>query len=122
MIQFRSGDKAVTTNESQIFVILGPNTDGTTTFLQNNDATNYISYRFQDSAVNADGSYADIAATGGNFGTSGVLTPGSVAMVNVRSTAPFVRLLASASGGALLTFSITQSVPNTSPYFTTGIQ
>ena len=122
MILHRSNRLTLIAAESVLFTVLGPNSDGITLFLENASTLNYISYRFQESASNTDANFTDLEDAEGNFGTSGILSPEGKAMVSIRSTSPYIRLKASAPGGADLDYSLSQFGSNSSAYYTNGAQ
>jgi hypothetical protein len=117
-----------------VFVITGPNTEGITLFLENTDTTNYIQYRTQVSNTPLDSDFQDLPSDGdsatvaikGNFGTYGILTPMNPTigtnrvMISIRTSAPYTRIIASASGGALLNYGIVMQMPSNSTNFTPG--
>jgi hypothetical protein len=132
MILHRTSSAAVSSTESPLFIITGPNSEGMTFFVENLDTTNYITYRVQTASSPEDNAYADLPAdqpngvVAGNFGTSGILTPlhsGSTAnrvMISVRTPASYTRLLAAASGGAQVNYGITLQSSSTPNNFTLG--
>jgi hypothetical protein len=126
MILHRTSQKDITGSESTVFIVLGPNADGITVYLENKDASNFIVYQFQESNVNSDSEFEDLEDADGNFGTSGTLSPSGGdnprAMVSIRTTSPFIRLRATAAGGATLSFDLSQFVASASTYFTNGVQ
>lgn len=109
MINFRTNHKTVDTNEAAIFTLLGSNAEGVTLFLINRDDTNYVNYRIKTS--NDGITYAALAEGSGNTGVTGIIAPAAKVMVSLRTAAPYVQLLADASGGAELDFGIAQFVP-----------
>ena len=122
MILNRFVEKEVVEAEGTIFTILGPNSDGVTIFIENKSDINYINYRFQSSETNISDDYVNIVETNGSYGVTGILAPREKAMVSIRITSPFIRLLASSSGGSNINCSITQFVNTCSSYFTNGVQ
>lgn len=122
MILTRFTQKEVSSSENTVLTLLGPNSDGVTLFLENQSGINFIDYRFQSSENNLSDSYTNLEDGFGNFGVSGILPPNAKAMVSIRSTAPYIRLTASSSGGSQLGISVTQFVSSQSSYFTNGVQ
>lgn len=122
MILNRFVEKEVVASEEPIFTILGPNSDGVTIFIENKSNINYINYRFQSSETNISDDYMNIQETSGSYGVNGILAPFEKAMVSIRITSPFIRLLASSSGGSYINCSITQFVNTNSSYYTNGVQ
>src|SRR5262252_8067316 len=126
MLLDRTSTAVVTSTEAPVFTISGPNAEGQTIFLENLDTVNYISYRVQTANSNVPSVYVDLPSdsveggVAGNFGCSGVLTPVNPSvitnrvMVNVRTSASYLRLLASSSGGAQLNYGIVTIGPSTS--------
>lgn len=122
MVLHRSVHKLIGAAESTVFTVLGPNSDGITVFLQNQDGLNFISYRFQQSSTNIDDDYTNLTDTGSDYGVSGTLSPGARAMVSIRSSSPFVRMLSNAPGGAELAYSISQFSNGAAVYYNNGTQ
>lgn len=125
MILTRVDQQPVQTSQNPVFTIFGPNTLGITIFLENLDTTNYIQYQFASAQVNLSSSYTFLTDVGGNFGSSGILTPvgggASQAMVSIRVTDPYIRLLASGAGGATVRYSVHQFVSTSSTNYTNGV-
>jgi hypothetical protein len=123
MILQRTNRVSLTASESMVFCLLGPNTDGVAVFLENVSNINYISYRVQTSSVNDDNSYVDLTTdTNGNFSPSGILAPGTRSFISIRTTQPFIRLLAISPGGSDLNVSVSQFISTNSVYYTNGVQ
>lgn len=132
MLLDRYSTATITSTEAPVFTISGPNAEGLAIFLENLDTVNYISYRVQTANSNVPSAFVDLPSdsvaggVAGNFGCSGVLTPVNPSvitnrvMINVRTSASFLRLLASSSGGALVNFGIVTICPSTSTNFTNG--
>jgi hypothetical protein len=138
MILHRTGTVVATTSLDPIFTLLAPNAGGVTIFLENLDPTNYILYSILTSVDNV--TYTTLVAdsqiygVNGNYNTSAVLTPASTlsssqAMISIRTAAPFLQLVASASANSVresgsfaaqLSYGITTLTPNTSINFTNG--
>jgi hypothetical protein len=132
MILDRYSTATITSTESPVFTVSAPNAEGLAIFLENLDTVNYISYRIQVANSNVPAAFTDLPSdsveggVAGNFSCSGVLTPINPSiitnrvMINVRTSASFLRLLASSSGGAQVNFGIVTVAPSTSTNFTNG--
>jgi hypothetical protein len=138
MILHRTGTVTATTSLDPIFTLLSPNAGGVTIFLENLDPTNYILYSILVSTDNitfnplvAD---SQIYGVNGNYNTSNILTPANgssanQAMISVRTSFPYLQLVASASANstvesgsyaAQLSYGITTLTPSISINFTNG--
>jgi hypothetical protein len=126
MVLFRTDQGAVSSSEGSMFKMLGPNALGLVVVLENLDPTNYVSYRFMYATVNSGLSFTQFIDGSGTFGSAGTLTPTGgptpTALVTLLSTANYIELLASASGGVTLRWSILQVVPTPSTGYTSGTQ
>jgi hypothetical protein len=132
MLLDRFSTATITSTENPVFTVSAPNAEGLAIFLENLDTVNYISYRVQTANSNVPSAFTDLPSdsvaggVAGNFGCSGVLTPINPSvitnrvMINVRTSASFLRLLASSSGGAQVNFGIVTIGPSTSTNFTNG--
>jgi hypothetical protein len=132
MLLDRTSTAIVTSTEAPVFTISGPNAEGQAIFLENLDTVNYISYRVQTANSNVPSAFTDLPSdsvaggVAGNYGCSGTLTPINPSvitnrvMVNVRTSASYLRLVASSSGGAQLNYGIVTIGPSTSTTFTNG--
>ena len=132
MLLTRTSTTSVSSTEAPVFTISGPNAEGQTIFFENLDTVNYISYRVQTANSNVPEAFTDLpsdsveSGVAGNYGCSGVLTPSNPSiitnrvMINVRTSASFLRVLASSSGGAQLNYGIVTIGPSTSTTFTNG--
>ena len=104
----RSFVKDVVALEGPIFLVVGMNSFGMAIFLHN-QGNNQVTYRYQDSNENVEGSYTDIGT--GFFGT---IDPNGVVLTKITSTKPYVRLKAYAAGGSKLFCGISQYYLNVS--------
>jgi hypothetical protein len=120
MILFRNFSATVTATEGSILTLVGQQLNGVVITLENKDPLNYVTYRFQSSQSNVANSYANIEEDATNIAPSGTLIPNGQAMVTLHTTAPFIRLLAVSSGGALLEVGLLQFGPNGTATFTSG--
>src|SRR5258705_783476 len=132
MILHRTSSATVAATEIPLLTITGPNSEGMTFFLENLDTTNYVTYRAQRADSPEDSAYTDLvsdATSGpvvGNFGVSGILTPlhssttANRVMISVRTPAPYIRILAAASGGAQVNYGVTMQSSSASNNFTLG--
>lgn len=121
MILNRNFDIDSAATEATAFTIIGENPNGLSIAIHNLSDSNYIDYRFQDANSNTDSSFDNLSEGSGNWGVSGILSPDSVAMINIRSSKPFIRLLTSSSGGAVAEIGLMQVSNSASKNFTTGI-
>jgi len=132
MILHRTSSATVASTEAPLLTITGPNSEGMTFFLENLDTTNYVTYRVQTASSPEDSAYTDLPAdqpngvVAGNFATTGILTPchsgatSNRVMISVRTPASYTRILAAASGGAVLNYGITMQTSSLPNNFTFG--
>jgi hypothetical protein len=99
--------KDVVALEGTVFLVVGMNAFGMAIFLHNQGA-NQVTYRYQESNENVEGSFTDIATFSGNLNTNAVI------LHKITSTKPYVRLLAYAAGGSKLLCGISQYYLNVS--------
>jgi len=120
MVNIKSVTLSAEATEKPIFTLVGQNSDGITVCMQNRSSANFFTYRFQESQVNIDDEFTNIEEGNGNFGVSGILAPLKRAMVNVRTSSPYIRLVGDSSGGADIEVDVIQLIQDGSNVFNSG--
>lgn len=118
MLCTRTVTKQVANTETTVFTFAGLN-GASAIFVENQDSANFIQYVVKSSTDGVN--YGLLEESDTAVGVTGIITPTQQAVILLKAPTPYVRLVATAPGGAMLQTSVAHFAPSSATNFIPGV-